>query len=377
MPDIVHLTTVHPRADVRILAKEARTLASGLGREVVLVVADGLGSSGARDGGIAVYDVGKPPAGRLGRFVDGSRRALREIRRLEPRIVHFHDPELLPAALILKACGYGVIYDIHEDVPRQILSKHWISPALRLPASWIVSALEWLAARSFDGLIAATPKIARRFPAQRTQVVQNFPILDELVVQGAAPYAKRAPMFAYVGGITAIRGAREMIEALEVLGPVANVRLDIAGTFSPPGLHDELSARPGWSRVTWHGHVGRAEVARLLSEARAGLVLLHPVENYVESYPVKMFEYMAAGLPVIASDFPLWREIIEETRCGLVVDPRSHDAIAAAMRWMLDHPREAEAMGRRGREAVERAYSWNAEGARLIDLYRRVCSRYL
>jgi glycosyltransferase involved in cell wall biosynthesis len=113
-------------------------------------------------------------------------------------------------------------------------------------------------------------------------------------------------------------------------------------------------------------------VQTLLSKVRAGLVTLHPTPAYLEAYPVKMFEYMAAGLPVIASDFPLWRSIITKEQCGLLVDPLDPKALAKAMRWVLENPVEAEAMGRRGREAVLTTYNWDAEAAKLKVLYRKI-----
>jgi glycosyltransferase involved in cell wall biosynthesis len=175
-----------------------------------------------------------------------------------------------------------------------------------------------------------------------------------------------------VGGIVNIRGAKEMVIALEYLRDISGLKLEMAGEFSPDGFDNELRVLLAWSLVNYHGHIGRSEVANLLGGVRAGLVVLHPVINYIDALPVKMFEYMAAGLPVIASDFPLWRQIIEGAQCGLLVDPMCPEAIADAMRWILVHPIEAEAMGRRGRKAVEEKYNWNHEADKLIDLYKKL-----
>lgn len=372
MATILHLTTVHSRADVRIFVKEARTLASNLPHKVLLMVADGKGNVDEEQGRVSIHDLGNLGGGRLGRMLRGPWRAFFAICKIKPAIVHFHDPELLPLGLLLKVIGYKVIYDVHEDVPLQTFSKHWIPKFIRYPVALTMGALEWVAAKSFDAMVPATPKIAERFPTKKTVVVQNFPIGAELVARSTIPYEQRALSFAYVGGIATIRGAIEMTSAFDCLHDITGARLELAGEFSPSNLEDTLRALPGWVLVHYHGQVSRAQVARILGGVRAGVVLFHPLPNHIDAQPNKMFEYMSAGLPVIASDFPLWRRIIGGAGCGLLVDPLSLKAIAEAMRWILDHPVEAEAMGRRGRQAVERTYNWDAEAVKLSSLYKKL-----
>lgn len=374
---IVHLTTVHPRGDTRIFLKQAQTLAANLPHDVWLVVADGKGGVGAEQGGVSICDVGRPVGGRFGRALLGPGRAFFCIRKLKPTIVHFHDPELIPLGLILKLYGHKVIYDVHEHVFQDILDKYWIPRIIRRPVSWVMNVLEWFAAKYFDAIVPATPKIAECFPAHKTFVVQNFPYRSELVSANATSYEKRPHAFAYVGSIAAIRGAREMAQALAYLDDYPDVRLEMAGDFSPAGLGDELRTIPSWPSVIYHGHVTRPEVTEILGRIRAGLVLFHPVPYHIDAQPNKMFEYMAASLPVIASDFPLWRQIIGSARCGLLVDPQNPKAIAEAMQWILEHPAEAEAMGRRGRKAVEETYNWEKESVKLLALYERLLGNKL
>jgi glycosyltransferase involved in cell wall biosynthesis len=374
MATLLHLTTVHHRTDARILSKEANTLASHLPHKVLLMVADGEGNVDEEHGLVSIHDLGRLGGGRLGRALIGPWRAFFAIRRIKPATVHFHDPELIPLGMLLKVIGYKVIYDVHEDVPRQTFSKHWIPKIIRYPVMLAMSLIEWGAAKSFDAMIPATPKIAARFPAEKTVLVQNFPIGSELVVPDVTPYSQRDFCFAYVGGITTIRGAVEMILALEYLHDIPGVRLELAGEFSPSNLEASLRALPGWASVHYHGNISRALVARILGGVRAGLVLFHPLPNHIDAQPNKMFEYMSAGITVIASDFPLWRQIIEGAGCGLLVDPLNPKAIAEAMRWILDHPVEAEAMGQRGRQAVERTYNWETEATKLLNFYKQILS---
>jgi len=373
---LLQLTTAHPRSDTRIFIKEAQTLASRLPHKVYLMVADGKGSMEEELGKVSIHDIGRLGGGRLGRTFIAPWRGFVAIRKLAPAVVHFHDPELIPLGMFLRVIGYKVIYDVHEDMPRQIFSKYYIPKIIRYPASLAMSALEWLCSRVCTAVIPATPVFADRFPANKTFVVQNFPIGSELVVPNPVPYGKRPPGFAYLGGIEKVRGAFEMIQAFECLNGISGATLELAGWFSPSNLENELRALPGWSSVHFHGEVARPQVARILGNVRAGLVVLHPEPTHIESYPIKMFEYMAAGLPVIASDFPVWRRIIDDAGCGLLVDPLDPTSIAEAMRWILDHPAEAEAMGRRGRQAVERTYNWDTEATKLIEMYKKLLAPF-
>lgn len=369
---LVHFTTVHSRGDTRIRIKELSSLAAGLGEAVALFVQDGHGPTMDASGNVQVIDIGARPTQRLARMTLVAWRMWRAVKAARPVVAHFHDPELIPVGLALKATGVKVVYDIHEDVPRQVLSKHWLPDWSRRPVAVMVALAEKIAAVAFDGIVAATPTIAARFPAGKTVTVQNFPLLDELQAPAAKPFVERSVRAVYVGGISEIRGAHEMVEAVGLVPKRYGLRLALGGSFSPVSLREELEALPGWEHVDALGWLQRPDVASLLSEARMGFVLFHPAPNHVDAQPNKLFEYMSAGIPVIASDFPLWRQIVDGAGCGLLVDPLDPEAIAQAMTWLLDHPKEAEAMGRRGREAVESHYNWASEAEKLLALYGRL-----
>ena len=368
---VVHLTSAHSSADVRIFHKECKTLADA-GYEVVLIA--------GQDGGAICHnvriDILPAAIGRGQRMTRSVARIFNRALRERADLYHFHDPELIPVGLCLKMAGHRVVYDVHEDVPKQIMSKSWIRPQLRSGVSGTVAAIERLGERCFDGLVAATPSIACRFRPDRTVIVQNFPILEEFNIhREPPPYHSRPPLLAYVGGLEEIRGVREMLEAMALLPADLKARLQLAGTFASPAFEASCRAMPGWRQTDHLGWQTRPEVVALLGRARAGLVLLRPTPNYVEAQPVKLFEYMAAGLPVVASDFPLWRRIVEGAGCGILVDPTDPRAIADALTWLLTHPDEASAMGARGRAAVMTTYNWNTEAKKLLAFYARILSQ--
>jgi glycosyltransferase involved in cell wall biosynthesis len=150
----------------------------------------------------------------------------------------------------------------------------------------------------------------------------------------------------------------------------------IMGEMSPAELQSRLERHPAWPRVSYLGLRPRAEATHLLMTAHAGLVLFHPAPNHTEAQPNKLFEYMAAGLPVIASDFPLWHDLIVGEGCGLVVDPLDSAAIARAMIAVTGDATRAAAMGHRGQAAVHARLNWAVEGARLVRFYSRLAGEH-
>jgi glycosyltransferase involved in cell wall biosynthesis len=360
---IAHLTSAHPRNDTRIFIKQCRTLAAH-GYDVTLVVADDKGDE-SRDG-VRIVDAGRLP-GRLKRIFTTTRRVFDKAVALDADVYQLHDPELIPIGLRLKRRGKTVIFDSHEDVPRQLLGKPYLGTVSRQVLSQTFSWYQRYACARFDGIITATPFIRDTFLKinRNTIDVNNFPLIGEL--DAAVPWGQRRAEVCYIGGIGAIRGIREFVHAGALLHSPA--RLNLVGQFSEPAVEAEVKADPGWARVNELGVLDRAGVREVLKRSVAGVVGFHRLPNHVDAHPTKMFEYMSAGIPVIASDFPLWREIIEGNQCGVCVDPHDPQSIARAIDYLVSNPEQARRMGENGRKAVLEKYNWAVQATKLTDFY--------
>jgi glycosyltransferase involved in cell wall biosynthesis len=367
-PKVVHLTSAHDTEDDRIFHKECRSLAA----QGLTVTVVGPGQECKHVAGVCIVGVSPPGGGRLRRMSMTGAQLLARCLRLPAVVYHFHDPELMLVGFILKAFGRRVVYDVHEDYPQKILTKEWISPLLRRPLSLIMAAVEAAAGRLFDGIVAVTPTIAARFPPAKTITLCNYPMLEEFSAATGMPYHDRPRQVCYVGGLSATRGLSDMVEAAGLVQGGAARCVRLAGQFESGDEEEQSRAQPGWARVEYLGWLDRGGIARLLANARAGVVVLHPNRCFRDAYPIKMFEYMAAGLPVVASDFPVYRDILGDGACGLLVPAADPPALARAIEWIFAHPDEAEAMGERGRQRVERHYTWEAERKKLFALYRQI-----
>lgn len=361
---IVHLTSVHSRYDTRIFLKECKSTAAS-GHRTALIVADGKGDE-CKDG-VQIFDVGSS-SGRFERMRLAPRRILKKALSLGADIYHLHDPELLPIALQLKRSEKKVIFDAHEDVPKQILSKSYLRRPVRLMASNAFSLYEKWVCPKLDFVVGATPVIRDKYLAMgvRSVDINNFPLLGELSF-GSAHWSGKKKVVTYVGGITRIRGIIEVVKALGIQS--SSAKLQLVGKFSEPGLESEVIQQPGWQFVDALGFLGRSEVAEVLAHSVAGLVTFLPAPNHVDAQPNKMFEYMSAGIPVIASNFPLWRDIVEGNSCGICVNPEDPVEIAAAIDQLISNPEMAEQLGLNGKKAVENKYNWSLEEKKLLNLY--------
>lgn len=355
------ITTVHNHDDVRIYHKEAKAL-DRAGFDVTIINPT---ESGTDEHGIRFFKI-DVPQGRKARVMKSSKIAYIAAMQNPSDIYHIHDAELLPTALKLKKMGKKVIYDSHEDTPRQILEKSWIPHAYRDTVSKLFEWYENRVTKKLDVVICATNTIAARFT--NSVVVHNYPSEVEFSqTVEEIPYQKRKDSVCYIGAITAIRGITETLRAIEPL----DIKFNLAGRFENLDIKNEIEHMPAFDKVEYKGYLDREGIDKLLSESKIGMLLLQPVVCYKESLPIKLFEYMIAGIPVIASDFKLWQELIGNA-CVLYVDPTNHLKVREAIEFLLQNPDRAKAMGEAGRELVLKRFTFEAEERKLVRCYKKL-----
>lgn len=376
---ICHLTSAHPRDDIRIFVKQCSSMAQApYNCEVCLIVADGNGDS--QKNGVTIIDTGiQSASSRLARTTSKLKSIYDQALRIDAELYQFHDPELLPVGYLLtKRHNKIVIYDVHEDFPRAIFStsRDYIPLFLKPLVSFIFEKFENFVAGSISATVCATPFIGQRFRYinRNTTMINNYPLLGELTPSNSNSWEKREQSVIYIGGISEERGLLQMVTAMARIPRSYRGKLKLFGSYSPKEIRNQAMMTPGWLHVEEHGIVNRKNLAEALAKTKAGLVLFHPSPNHTNAQPNKMFEYMSVGLPVIASDFPLWREIIADAGCGILVDPMNEQEIADAIVFIFNNPDRAEAMGKNGLAAVNDKYNWETESKQLFKLYQNLLS---
>ncbi len=365
---VCHLSSVHQRNDTRIFFKECLTLQKN-GYDINLVIADGLGDETKSD--VRIIDVGKP-INRFSRIFITTIKVFFNAKKLDADIYHFHDPELAPLCLFFRLLGKPVIFDVHENIKEQIKDKQWLSPVFANFFSFLFSFLNTIFTKSFSVIIAEN-SYSKIYKNQKSKhkfdVILNFPELQ--LLEQFKNLNRRGNEFFYIGVISRDRGLDTILDSLNILDSKNyDFKMHFIGR-----LYDEIN----WTKypkirekIIFYGRMNLDEGYAISSNCVAGLAILKPIGNYVGSYPTKIFEYMAIGLPTITSNFALYKKIVEENNVGWCVDPYSPTDLAEVMMYILDSKSLSEISD--FAISASSKYSWESESKKLLKMYHNILS---
>ncbi len=362
---VCHMTSAHSRYDVRIFEKECRSLAN-CGYVVTLLVNDDEEDEVIDN--IKILSTKFKPKNRIERFLKAGKIMYKKAVEIDADIYHLHDPDLIPLGNKLKGSNKTVIFDSHEDVPRQIIDKQWIPKIIRYFVSKLYETYERKSVKRFDAIISVTPHIVERFLAinPNVEMVTNYPIID--LNEDIVRKPERAICFA--GGITEQYNHHKILKAIE---DINDIKYLLAGSANKDYL-SKLKALPTWAKVEYKGRIPHSEVKDIYSKSVVGMALSYSQQAKEDGTigNTKLFEFMAAKLPVICSDYKLWKVIINENKCGICVNVNNVQEIKNAINYILDNPDKARIMGENGRRAVIEKYNWATQEKALLRLYEKI-----
>lgn len=362
MGKICHFTSSHRPDDSRIAHKEVKALQERFND--VSLVTHRYSSDFAKISGVNYLQTNiEVPKSRLKRLTIGAWKVYRLAASVKADIYHFHDPELLPYSILLRLKNKKVIYDVHEDLVKDISSKSWLPNSVKVVIGSLVNFIEKNIARCASAVITPCEPITEKFLQfnKKAITINNYP--EQTTFYPLNIPKKR--QVCYLGTITHTRGIQQAIEACYHAG----VKLVLGGDFRDQALYEACQAMPEWENVEWVGYLPHEEVNKVMNESLAGLLLL----TYSQYYqPIKLFEYMSAGIPVIASDFAKWIELIDNNHIGYCVAPNDIAAITQKIKTCSDNEQETIDMGQRARMFVETHYSWEQESKKLLTVYDKL-----
>ncbi len=293
--------------------------------------------------------------------------------RQRANLYHLHDPELIPCGLLLRLMGKKVVLDIHENVAEDIFDKPWI-PAKKV----LYTCFHFFEKRAVKRMPVILAE--RSYEARYQKMGADYTtILNYVDLPFFKPFSENVNRTSnrifYMGILLESRGLQQIAEALYILKKQGHiVEFDVVGELYS-SLERQLQALPFWNDVSaqihFHGRLTLEKGYEISRGAAVGMCIIQPMKNSVGSYPTKMFEYMAIGLPQVTSDFPLYREVVEEDNVGICVNPGNAADIAAAVLSILNDPAKAENMRQNGLKAVEK-YPWSGEMEKVHSLYSRL-----
>lgn len=264
-----------------------------------------------------------------------------------------------------------IVFDIHENIAVQILDKTYIPKVLRGLVSFIYKKVEHYHLKYFHLIIAEhSYQNVYTNKGRSLTTVLNMPDLSHF-----EPYvnnSREGNEIFYIGGVSDERGLDVTLESLKILkSKGTEFFMHYIGPISEEKI-SELPLEEIQQNIKFYGRMDSKEGFEISKKCVVGLSVLKPIKNYVGSYSTKIFEYMAIGLPVITSNFPLYQKVVERYDCGFCINPYSSSELANSIEKLILNTDLANQMGSNGQLAVKKRFSWSSEKGNLFGLYEEV-----
>lgn len=290
-------------------------------------------------------------------------------------VYHFHDPELVVLSILLRLRQKKVIFDMHEDLSKQILNKEYMPFVVRHILSLIMRCFQKFYTFIFYYLVLAEDSYGRQYNNKiNIEIIHNYPLLQK---KYKIQYDFCDFNMVYVGDLRKVRGVFECLNLLIYAKKrIKKINLSLIGSFADKDEEDKFMKKASEAEVTnsiiYYGRMPNEDIYDILIRSDLGLALLHPIKNYINSYPTKLFEYMSVGLPVLCSNFDLWKSIVENVNCGHTVDPFDTVTAFRIIDEYLLNQKSLKMYGINGRNAVNQNYNWEKESQYLIEIYENI-----
>lgn len=361
---ICQVSSVHKTFDTRIFKKICVSLTEKY--DVYYVSAN---AKNEVVNGVNIIGV-ELPQSRYKRFFKLDR-VYKQLCLIDADVYHFHDPELLSiGAKIHRRLGKKVIFDSHEDGPMQFLTKEYLPQWFAYMVCKIYTVYEKYYLKKYDAVVSVTPSIIERLKKinPNTYQITNYPKYKDVDIQGNT-YENKVCFF---GGILPQWMHDKIIMALKGI----NVKYILAGPVYPPNLLEKLLTEENREQIEYKGIIKQEECLHYMRQCSAGLAIIDYVANFGGKLGTlgnnKLFEYMLQGIPVVATDCVLWKEIIDKYKCGICVNPHCINEIRDAILYYVNNPAIAREHGRNGQEAVKAVFNWETQERVLFNMYNNL-----
>lgn len=368
---VCHVISGYYRNDPRIFQRQCKSLKKA-GLDVCILTNDDLNDEIIDD--IQVYSCRDYWTSRIYILLFAKKQFSKRAIEIDADIYQLHSPELLSLGIMLKRKGKKVIYDAHEDLPRHIIEKDWIPKFFRRPLSIFVEFHMNKNLRRYDAIVSPHNHVVDRLKKinNNTILITNFAKVLSRDNFTLSDYIGRKSSICYSGTVYL---HSNQISILDAINSLNDINYNIAGYISPE-YKKILFFHPASDKINFIGRIPWGELIGFYNNSRIGIVIIDykmNLGNKKGTFAVnKMFEYMESGLPIICSDYELWKDVVDTYNCGICVEPGNVDQISNAINFLLENPETAYQMGQNGRKAVLDKYNWQSQEIVYVDLFKNL-----